>query len=705
MAHFDEAFFNAHHSPAGAFASFTLGCKGAKGGFGLELGGPANQSVYVGVETATSGAFEALPFYEEGGGDAERYTLRSGKNKRVLLSAFKDAAITRTFSATEDKWEAGDLSFTIFSPWLPLPEPGCAEHDAAARRALMPAVFAELTIDNTKGKRMRRAFFGFRGNEPLAKMRRIIPTECATEPHPGIALGTKCALVCANRRDAHAMAGFSFEHVMTQMERREMFSLGDVGLVVCEVPAGKTKTFIFALAFYHGGIVTSGIAASYYYTHWFKSVEEVAETALRERGAILAETAQTVRRFKPANLPPTRRFQFAHALRSYYGSTQCLRVDDRPLWVVNEGEYRMMNTLDLTADMVFFELLMNPWTVRNTMELFAVRYAYHDAVRKHGAATEYQGGIAFTHDMGVMNNFMPPGHSSYERPNLDGCFSYMSHEELTNWVLCAASYVAKTGDRAWFTKMRTMFIACFDSLCQRDNPNPALRNGIMSFEGARCGSGAEITTYDSLDTSLGQSRNNLYLAVKDWAAYAVMAELFNAVGDAAVAQDMHAQALRCADTIVGAECEDGTLPAVAFEGVESRLIPVVEGVIFPWFCGFYYLLGAEGPFADLIDTLQQHIKRVLKPGVCLFADGGWKLSSSSDNSWLSKIYLCQFISRHIFGHAQPALHAKADLAHMSWLLDPENIYYAWSDQMVNGIARGSKYYPRGVTSILWMLEA
>ena len=25
---------------------------------------------------------------------------------------------------------------------------------------------------------------------------------------------------------------------------------------------------------------------------------------------------------------------------------------------------------------------------------------------------------------------------------------------------------------------------------------------------------------------------------------------------------------------------------------------------------------------------------VLKPGLCLFEDGGWKLSSTSDNSWL-----------------------------------------------------------------------
>jgi hypothetical protein len=89
---------------------------------------------------------------------------------------------------------------------------------------------------------------------------------------------------------------------------------------------------------------------------------------------------------------------------------------------------------------------------------------------------------------------------------------------------------------------------------------------------------------------------------------------------------------------------------------------------------------------------------VLKREICLFPNGGWKLSSTNDNSWLSKIYLCQFVAERIL-KIPPS--SKADAAHRTWLLDPENTYFAWSDQMVNGIARGSKYYPRGVTAWLW----
>jgi hypothetical protein len=113
------------------------------------------------------------------------------------------------------------------------------------------------------------------------------------------------------------------------------------------------------------------------------------------------------------------------------------------------------------------------------------------------------------------------------------------------------------------------------------------------------------------------------------------------------------------------------------------------------------LLTQRELFAPLHDALAEHLRTVLVPGVCRFADGGWKLSSTNDNSWLSKIYLCQHVARELFGTGPDA---KADAAHRAWLLDPENAYFSWSDQMVAGKARGSKYYPRGVTAWLWLSE-
>lgn len=48
-----------------------------------------------------------------------------------------------------------------------------------------------------------------------------------------------------------------------------------------------------------------------------------------------------------------------------------------------------------------------------------------------------------------------------------------------------------------------------------------------------------------------------------------------------------------------------------------------------------------------LDALKRHLKGILRDGECLFPDGGWKLSSTSDNSWLSKIYLSQFVAHEV----------------------------------------------------------
>jgi len=134
------------------------------------------------------------------------------------------------------------------------------------------------------------------------------------------------------------------------------------------------------------------------------------------------------------------------------------------------------------------------------------------------------------------------------------------------------------------------------------------------------------------------------------------------------------------------------------EGNESRIIPAIEGLAFPKIWGMDDALDRSGRFGELLKALNTHLQTVLKTGTCLFPNGGWKLSSNNDNSWLSKIYLGQFVAERILKIPSSP---KADAAHRAWLLNPENAYFAWSDQMVNGIARGSKYYPRGVTAWLW----
>jgi hypothetical protein len=45
--------------------------------------------------------------------------------------------------------------------------------------------------------------------------------------------------------------------------------------------------------------------------------------------------------------------------------------------------------------------------------------------------------------------------------------------------------------------------------------------------------------------------------------------------------------------------------------------------------------------------------------------------------------------------------AAADAAHVKWQTDGSG-YWACSDQFIDGVAKGSRYYPRIVTAALWL---
>ena len=196
--------------------------------------------------------------------------------------------------------------------------------------------------------------------------------------------------------------------------------------------------------------------------------------------------------------------------------------------------------------------------------------------------TGLPGGISFCHDMGTHGHFSPPTHSSYECPELVGCFSYMTAEQLLNWICCAVSYVRVSGDTDWLHARASVLRDCFTSLLNRDDPNPAQRDGINSLDSDRCQGGWEITTYDSLDPSLGQSRRNAYMATKSWASYRGAALIAEQLGDEAWLAEALAGAERAAATIT-AQWSDTLqgIPAVFESGNQSVIIPIIEAVAFP----------------------------------------------------------------------------------------------------------------------------
>lgn len=698
-------FFNAHHSPIGAFSSFTLGFYGNGGGLDLELGRSPRKNVYVGVESNEhEGMFDALPFFELEEDESKRYDIENmdpNPDKPRIIRPYSKEEINRHFQLGTDTWKAGDLTFTIYTQVKSVPDPSSA-NDEELKKTIIPAVWAELTIDNTQGTKTRRAFFGYQGNDPYSSMRRLDDTcECLV----GVGQGRLTAITTKDAEVKSALH-FSLENILTTpLEENWTFGLGPIGALIMDVPAGQKRSYKFAVCFHRNGYVTAGLDASYYYTRYFPNIESVATYALENVDEFISRAKQSNSLVDDVGLSEDQQFMMIHSIRSYYGSTQLLDTDGKPFWVVNEGEYRMMNTFDLTIDQIFFELKMNPWTVKNELDMFVNRFSYEDKVRFPGEETEYPGGISFTHDMGVANTVSRPNYSSYELYGLDGCFSHMTYEQLVNWVLCASTYVEQTGDEQWLNNNLDIFVRCFESMLNRDDPEADKRDGIMGLDSSRVMGGAEITTYDSLDVSLGQARNNIYLAGKTWASYVALEKLFRENGLTEKSKQAGQQAEKCATTIVSHVTPEGYIPAVIKEGNDSKIIPAIEGLIFPYYTNNQDALDPNGRFGAYIQVLKTHLKTVLTEGVCLFEDGGWKISSTSNNSWLSKVYLCQFIAREILRLEWDEKGAKADAAHVAWLTHPTLSVWSWSDQIISGEISGSKYYPRGVTSILWLEES
>lgn len=250
-------FFNAHHAPIGAYASFTLGFPGAAGGLDLELGQPPQKSVYVGLETREGGSFEALPFYRQADDDSRRYDVekQTQDTDELLLRPFDCKRIQRGFRLATDTWRAGDLTFTIYSPIQSVPDPTSAPEDAL-KDAIVPAVFVEMTVDNTLSRITRRAFFGYEGMDPYSAMRRLDETSSLT----GVGQGRLTAIATEDA-DVQSALHFRLEDILKAKHKENWtFGLGKVGALVFDVPPQQKKTYRFVICFYRGGIVKIGRA-------------------------------------------------------------------------------------------------------------------------------------------------------------------------------------------------------------------------------------------------------------------------------------------------------------------------------------------------------------------------------------------------------------------------------------------------------------
>ncbi len=365
---------------------------------------------------------------------------------------------------------------------------------AAARAGLRPSLLIKLSFDNSTGAGPMTGLFGMQGiRRPLSDstagsllgMAGDTSFGFAIRPEPGAAEVMDWSVVEA------AFDGGA------DGAARPLRRLASEGGLRFSVAPGETAEYLVALGVFRGGIVTSGLAAHAYHSCLFRDLEDVLESALDDAAESLARAEAVDALLDSAGLCEDRQFLIAHAAHSYSASTELLLSESgEHAFVVNEGEYQMMNTLDLTVDQAFWESRFSPWTLRNELESFADRSSYSDAF-----------GIAFAHDQGVGDCFSPKGRSAYEMPGLSDCFSFMSYEETLNWLLSACLYTSLAGDLTWAKGREPTLAACLASLVARDANGEAGRQSRLPALGP-----GEVAGERRVEASREQPIEGLFVA-------------------------------------------------------------------------------------------------------------------------------------------------------------------------------------------------
>ncbi len=668
-------FFNVDHSPTGAYSTFIYGMEDS-GGIQSSPGRRAMAGDLVphdGVIVAAKrgGTMRVMPFVSQIGG------LPAG------ATFVRESEVTHTVSAATDSWRIPlGINWTHYSPYWRLPEIVNSTPEVRKRFSL-PVTWIVFDLDNTGGTEDLEFLFSLK--------------QRGCEPHiwgnfSGY-LVDKMSALAVREGDAQPVS---------ESEVRNRFGITEAhSAFLARVAPHMRKRLSVLVAHYLPDAVSEldGEPLAYAYTEFFHSMNEVLAAGASMEPEAIAESRRLDQQLAKSSQNPERKFLSAHALHSYQFNTILRRGvrSNRSLWTVPEGEYGYANTFDLTIDQVFFELAMHPWTVRNELDTFLRFYSYVDQVRYPDSKEIFPGGIGFNHDMGsgvTLNLIRSYGGA-------------MTQEELQNWILAAGLYRTTTGDQPWLQQNRKALVDCLRSMQVRDDVKPKMRDGITTMLSVHGNRDHDITTYDAMDESLNQVNDSLYIAVKSFASYLALEKMFQLLGEPSLAQESGRAAQATADSVVRHwNPEQQYFPAIFDGKSSSRILPAIEGLVYPYEMGLRNEVSVKGPYGKLIVLLRKHVNTVLAPGLCLDPKtGGWWLSSTSQTTWQSKVYLAQYITEQILQLRDSRTSGKADIAHVSYqVLGAPAV--GWSDQIrhSDGTAYGGRHYPRGVTSALWWLR-
>jgi hypothetical protein len=667
-------FLNVDHAPMGACSTFAYGYHGEPCGVGWSSGvypywDTWGGGVLIGLSAGTG--IQTLPFVT---------------NIPPNVTFFADTAVRRHLTPCADEYTilGAGLSFTHYSPAWSMPDLNTATLPEK-KRFFLPATWMVFTIQNTNST-PRDFYFGL----PVPVTQKTF----ANGAYEGFALGE--AALAVQKGSCELLTGSALSAVFTGLAKGFAFHVN--------VPAGQTRRLMLVIAYYRGAVVDSRRGSHYYYTSLYPSIDAVIDSAFALFPDAQARCAQMAEALRAARLNPYREFLASHALHAYQAVTACLLdAQSRVYWWEMEGWFNYINTFDLTVDHAFYDAWMHPWALRNVLDAFSgaipgTGYSYEAPLYNPSSAQVSTHGFSFYHDMGAWpTSGTGPAYGAN-----------MGDEELQSWILSAGIYWSRTRDDAWLTNNAALLQTCLNSMLLRDNTNAAVRDGITKNVNA-----GEITTWDSLDSSLLRPSFSGRLAVRNWASYLALNAMFNQMADPADAATCQNMAATAAQTILNRwntyHSTLGYLPALLDGSSMAATVAMVEGLAYPTVMGLTNAIDRNnGPYASMLQALSNHIVAVLVPGKCLSTGcGAWLSTSATPTiSWQSKNFIAQYVAEVVLGITNNNVNGTVDQIHAS--LQIQDAPLQGFGDALNGTGAfqyaGGVHYPRGITTALWWMN-
>lgn len=684
--------FMTHHSPVGAYSSFTFGAFGK--GVSVDMESPRIQAerydLYVGY--SQSGRVMALPFRE----DVVEVFAEGNKEikqiKKNQWNFFSEEEIVRTLTPCVDRFEAGRITLEIYTPHSQIED---YEKEEPSAYSVCPGLLFRLTINNEDGLTPAIGYLGL-GHNVLRFLHSVQRNGLI-----GLGCRNSWALLTESDSDAYLLKGDRLDQML--QNDINMYHEKGPGAICIKAQPGEKKELLAAFGFYTADPATCGIETMYCYGQKFSNVCDVCRCILNNADRIQEESATLDSTMEAIVKDPIKLQIIAQGIRGYEASTQLSTLNGKYYYNVGEGAYCWRNTLDLAADHLPWELYRNPWMVRNIMDLYIERYSYIDEVKfKEEPERFFEGGMSFTHDMGIYVTFSPESYSDYETgivPNAS-VYLYMTTEELLNGIYCICAYALHTKDGMWLEKRADVLRKLLCSMENRDHYEPSKRDGILKAVSSRSKVvGKESTTYDALDHSLMDASGSLYVAVKTGCALIMLKECLKKIGD----MEHYTRAMEMLRlnfvSLSRYQTEEGFLRANLYSDTDSRVLAAVEPLAVP------YMLGLTGDdIMPIKEVLLAHIRKCMQADICIEkTTGGIRLSSKSNNTWVSKVILCLSVMEKVFGIDLEKEYPSAMRELQYWCqVSAKDVSISDQILITERAVIGGCYYPRSASSAIWL---